>query len=250
MNKYLNNLNRIEVVVTMACTGKCIHCQEGDHFGYNTPIDKDNILKAIKRVIDNYDIKTVMTFGGEALLYPDITCAIHTLATISNVPKRQLITNGYFSNDLNKIKEVASNLKQSGVNEILLSVDAFHQDTIPLEPVKYFAKCLKENNIDTYLTPSWLVSIDHNNKYNIKTKEVLDKFKDLDIPTGEGNIIFASGNALKNLREYFGKEIDYSTPYDDDPYDITSLSFNYNGDVLNGNINEEDILDIIDSYEP
>ena len=28
MHKYLENLNRIEFVVTMACTGRCIHCSD------------------------------------------------------------------------------------------------------------------------------------------------------------------------------------------------------------------------------
>ena len=31
MNKYLKNINRIEFVVTMACTGKCKHCSQGSH---------------------------------------------------------------------------------------------------------------------------------------------------------------------------------------------------------------------------
>lgn len=29
MNEYIKNLNRIEFVVTRACTGKCKHCSEG-----------------------------------------------------------------------------------------------------------------------------------------------------------------------------------------------------------------------------
>ena len=39
MNKYLKNLNRIEFVVTMACTGKCKHCSQGEHKGSDS-IDK------------------------------------------------------------------------------------------------------------------------------------------------------------------------------------------------------------------
>ena len=31
MNEYLNNLTKIEFLVTYACTGKCKHCQEGEH---------------------------------------------------------------------------------------------------------------------------------------------------------------------------------------------------------------------------
>lgn len=31
MNKYLKNLQRIEFVITYACTGRCKHCSEGEH---------------------------------------------------------------------------------------------------------------------------------------------------------------------------------------------------------------------------
>ena len=31
MNQYLKNLNKIEFVVTYACTGRCKHCSESDH---------------------------------------------------------------------------------------------------------------------------------------------------------------------------------------------------------------------------
>ena len=50
------------------------------------------------------------------------------------IPVRQLITNGFFSRDGDRIKEAAGRLAQSGVNNLLLSVDAFHQETIPLAP--------------------------------------------------------------------------------------------------------------------
>ena len=38
-----------------------------------------------------------MTFGGEPLLYPETVCKIHSAAKEMNIPKRELITNGYFS---------------------------------------------------------------------------------------------------------------------------------------------------------
>ena len=41
MNEYVKNLNRIEFVVTMACTGKCMHCSEGDHTICTGHIDAD-----------------------------------------------------------------------------------------------------------------------------------------------------------------------------------------------------------------
>ena len=38
-------------------------------------------------------------------------------------------------------------LSYSGVQKVLLSVDSFHQETIPLDIVKYFAMCIKESGV-------------------------------------------------------------------------------------------------------
>ena len=96
-----------------------------------------------------------MTFGGEPLLCADTVFAIHKTATDMGIPHRQLITNGYFSNDMAKIKSVAQGLAECGVNDILLSVDAFHQETIPLDIVKAFAKYVFETGTIIRVQPAW-----------------------------------------------------------------------------------------------
>ena len=101
MNKYLKNLNRIEFVVTMACSGKCKHCSQGEHKSSDN-IDKNTAADAVRKIASEYNISSVMTFGGEPLLYHETVCAIHRAAMAMNIPQRQLITNGYFSKDLEK----------------------------------------------------------------------------------------------------------------------------------------------------
>ena len=96
-NEYLKNLDRIEFVVTMACSGNCRHCSEGDHAGYTEHIDPDTAVKAVREICAHYRIRTLMTFGGEALLFPDTVFRIHQAGTALGIPRRQLITNGYFS---------------------------------------------------------------------------------------------------------------------------------------------------------
>ena len=250
MNEYLRNLNKIEFVVTLACTGRCKHCQNGDPDDRSQNIDADIAQKAVREICENYRIRTVMTFGGEPLLYPDTICAIHRTAKDMGVDRRQVITNGYFSSDPDKIEETVKKLAESGVNDLLLSVDAFHQETIPLEPVLCFADCAVKAGIPIQLSPAWLVSLEDDNHYNIRTREIIKAFEPLGIPTGTGNIIFPSGNALKYLREYFDEDVIESSPYEEDPTDITAISFSENGDVLNGNVYQTDILDIINNYQP
>ena len=249
MNQYLKNLNKIEFVVTYACTGKCKHCSEGDHTNCGEHIDPEIAADAVRKIAEEYEIKTVMTFGGEPLLYTDAVYAIMKTAMELNIPKRQVITNGYFSKNNDKIREVAEQLALCGVNDLLLSVDAFHQETIPLCLVKRFAAEAKKCGIPIRLQPAWLRSAVDDNPYNRKTREILDSFADMEIPVGEGNIIFPEGNALKYLSEYFTDELP-ENPYVEDTSDVRCVSFEPNGDVLGGNVYERDIMGIIRDYAP
>ena len=249
MNKYLKNLNKIEFVVTYACTGRCKHCSEGEHNSCGERIDPVIASDAVRKIAAEYDIMTVMTFGGEPLLYTDAVYAIMSVAKELNIPKRQVITNGCFSKNADQIREVAQRLAACGTNDLLLSVDAFHQETIPLDVVKQFATEAKKCGIPIRLSPAWLVSATDDNPYNIKTRELLDSFADLELPEGEGNIIFPEGNARKFLAEYFTDALP-ENPYAEDPYDVRCVSFEPNGDVLGGNVYERDIMEIIKNYMP
>lgn len=249
MNPYLKNLNKIEFVVTYACTGKCKHCSEGEHTSCGERIDPQIAADAVRKIAAVYDIKTVMTFGGEPLLYTDAVYAIMTTAKELNIPKRQVITNGYFSKNADKIREVAERLAACGVNDLLLSVDAFHQETIPLDVVKQFAAEAKAFGIPIRLQPAWLVSATDDNPYNVRTREILGSFADLDIPANDGNVIFPEGNALKHLAEYF-TDTPPENPYAEGPRDVRCMSFEPNGNVLGENVCKRDIMEIIRDYAP
>ena len=248
-NRYLENLEKIEFVLTYACTGKCRHCSEGDHDGCSERIDPTVARDAVLKVAREYGIKTVMTFGGEPLLHTDAVYSVMSAAQELGIPRRQVITNGYFSTDVKRIAEVAKELARSGVNDLLLSVDAFHQETIPLEVVRCFAVEAKRCGIPIRLQPAWLVSREDNNPYNLRTREILASMAELGLNVSEGNVVFCEGNAKKYLSEYFSKDLP-ENPYRDDPCNVKCLSLSPNGDVLDGNVYKTDVMEIISSYEP
>lgn len=249
MNKYLKNFNRIEFVVTMACTGRCKHCSQGEHKS-SDKIDKDLAANAVRKIAEEYNIESVMTFGGEPLFCHETVCEIHKAAKEMNIHQRQLITNGYFSSDFDKIKLVAQKIIEYGVNEILLSVDAFHQETIPLEYVKAFATAVNVPNVKLKVHPAWLVSPEADNPYNNRTREILAEFNQMGIGTSEGNVIFPSGNALKYLGEYFDLNKETKSPYWEEPTDIRAICFSANGNILSSNIYKQDIKEILATYTP
>jgi len=250
MNKFIKNLNRLEFSVTLACTGKCKHCSQGSHINCTEHIDGDVAADIVHKVCQTFYIDSLMTFGGEPLLFVEDICKIHTEAKKMDIPKRQIITNGYFSKDDSIIKETAAKLVESGVNDILLSVDAFHQETIPLEPVKIFAEAVKATGISLRIQPAWLVSRKDENPYNKKTNMLLREFIQLGIKEGSGNIIFPNGNAVKYLGEYFKEGEIPVNPYKEDPKNIRAICISPNGDVLGGNVYCTDIMNLIEEYQP
>lgn len=251
MNPYLKNLNRIEFVITLACTGRCKHCSEGEHKGSGEHLDGDAAAEVVRRICGSFSIDSVMTFGGEPLLYPEVVSRIHRAAKEMGIPKRQIITNGFFAKEPEKIRQVAELILESGVNDILVSVDAFHQESIPLEPVRLFTKAVRTEGVRLHTSPAWLVSEEDDNPYNIRTGQILEEFEQLGIASSSGNVIFPSGNALKYLREYFDHCEPPANPYEENPMDIRAISISPNGDTtLGGNVYRTDILEIIEGYAP
>lgn len=218
-------INRVEFILTWDCTGQCKHCSQGKKGEGH--LDYSKLAGLLTRIKEKHPIESVMCFGGEPLLYPDEVIAIFEEAKRADIPRRQLITNGFFTRDPDKIAAVADKLSQCAT-EILLSVDAFHQETIPIEPVHTFANRAKH----VKLHPAWLVSPEDDNPWNLRTREILAQFGEL--PVSSGNMVFPRGNALKYLREYFPEALPTASPYDQEPGHITSLSVLPTGEVMEG----------------
>ena len=251
MNIYIQNLNRIEFIITYSCTGNCKHCSESEFKQKIGSLDADAAVRALKKINDIFHLQSVMTFGGEPLLFPNTVIAIHNAAKQANIPKRQLITNGYFSTNIDVIKTVAKNIAESGVKDILISADAFHQESIPLKYVLYFTENLLKNGANSVrVHPAWLVSKDDENPYNLKTRKIIKQFEPLGVSSSNGNVVFPAGNALKYLGEYFDKDTTYVNRYEQDPKNIRSACIEPNGNFLNCNINDENFLDDLNKYSP
>ena len=248
-NPYLKNLNKIEFAVTNACTGKCKHCSQGAHSADSEPFRFEIAAEAVKKISARYRIQTVMVFGGEPLLCADAVFSIIQAATEQKIPKRQIITNGYFSRDPRTVRHVAERLAECGVNDLLLSVDAFHQETIPLDAVRFFLAEAMTCGIPARLSPAWLVRPDDDNPYNRETRRILERLADVCACVGDGNVVFPEGNAKKYLAEYFTGEV-AANPYLEDAHDVRCVSFSPSGDVLDGNAYRQDVMEILERYAP
>jgi len=226
-------------------------------------VNKDMAVDIVRKVGQAYAPKSIMTFGGEPLLYPKIVCAIHEQAKKVGIPLREVITNGFWSIKPEKIQEIAWKLAKSGVNEVSISVDGFHQEFIPLNSVKKAATSSIEAGIERVeWNPCWVVSKHHDNKYNRRTRAILQKLRNLHVEEGEGNNAQPEGRARSSLAEFLpprtlvpkGKCGDI--PYTEALDTVRTISIEPDGRVAVcknfhiGNAFESDIIGILDDYDP
>jgi hypothetical protein len=248
VSKYVN-LTRLEYSVTYQCTSRCRHCyaHAGQPPGSPRHINADLAVQIVREIGQRYPLGSVMTFGGEPLLYPEVVCAIHAEAETLGIPVRHVITNGYWTRDESKIRAVAGALAQSGVNGVFISVDAFHQEYVPLEVVKRSAAALWDAGLrNVRWNPCWLVTEDDDNAYNRQTRAILGELETAlpTIPADDGNVMEPEGKALVNFRAYFQPGFDWSRKSCQDVPYVSRL------DDIRSICAREDVTQILARYDP
>ena len=255
MNKYIN-LKRIEFIITDNCTSKCSHC--------SIPVEKKNgvidlnvAIQALETCHSKFSIDSIMTFGGEPMLYPKITNEIHKKAYELGIEKRQIITNGFWTRDKEKIDNYSKMLKENKVNNILVSVDSFHEDHLDFEIVKYTVKSLSNQKFESLkIHPCWYEAPNSDNKYDNKTRELIKEIENLNIETSKGNILLPDKGSVKNHPERFPKTIDFSSlkctdiPYTNLPNNVESICLDTNGKIEMCNGDSYSISEFLRNYDP
>lgn len=229
-----------------------------------SPAKLGKFLGTLDYLLTVFKIESLMAYGGEPLLFPTAVTSIFRAATTKGVGKRELITSGYFSNDSAFINYVAEQLIAAGVNDVKISVDAFHQEHIPVQRIDPFIAALKANKFKNILLhPAWLVSQDADNYYNRETRRLLEVIsRTYDIKISRGNTITLSGLAKKYLWNYFPEQtIDLATTcgtiaHTNSLSDVKTLRILANGNIaicraiVIGNIFRSSIESIIQDYDP
>lgn len=262
-NRYLDP-RRIEFLVTFLCNGSCRHCYAPKQEpGYPEHIDESLAVEIIGKVGSEYDVESVMTFGGEPMLFPAIVCSIHREAARLGIPRREVITNGFWSRSVGETMEIAKELAEAGVNSLHFSVDAFHQEHIPLGVVRNAVEASLEAGIeDVALNPCWLVSEDDDNGFDRETRSILEELGELPARISSGNKVEPYGLALLNLREYLPPRVRAPTgrcgdmPYTEPLDSLKSISVEPDGkvavcnDLYIGDASETDVVRLIEGYDP
>ncbi|MGL1892721.1 MAG: radical SAM protein [Spirochaetaceae bacterium] len=257
MNKYLD-INRVEFLITGNCTSNCKHCSNSNVGGKSQYLTLEKGKKILDSVKKEYQLNSVMVFGGEPLLYPETTIQLLKYAKKLNIPNRQIITNAFWTKDRSKIDKICQMLKDADVNDILISIDSFHDEHLDYDLVEYaVSKLSKLNFPNIKLHPCWYISKDDNNKYDTHTNNLLENLAKYGIPRSDGNTLFAAGNAVKNFPNRFKpldniKHIDCGKlPYTESPKLLESIGIDPDGKVSSLCFGQSiEIEDFLENYDP
>lgn len=170
-----------------------------------------------------------------------------------------MLTNGFWGRNEKEAEELANKLKNSGLNCLGISVDAFHQQHIPIEHPRNAAAAAVSAGIEQV---AWNVAVldalDGGNKYDRKTARILKILEPLGI---EAHIhrVLPVGRAAKNLWRDFKRE-PLEGPCTSDPIlgndltNIQSITVEPSGEVdvcwglTIGNAKEKPLSQIVRQY--
>jgi len=169
----------VTLILTYRCTNQCRHCCYGAAPNRNTLMKIEEVRNYLKELSKIQLPEWVCIFGGETLLYPELLFNVISEVKKFEVPRVSVITNGFWGKDEQLARKYVKNLKNAGLNLLILSVDAFHQEFIPLEIVKTVlrvAEDVKMENIE--VDAKVLDNFEEQNVYNERTKALLKEIQE------------------------------------------------------------------------
>ena len=259
-NQYVQSIREIRLMVTYDCNGRCRHCLsiQRKHTGC---IPAKTAAAIICNLAQQIQLEKVTMFGGEPLLYPDTVEAVCRAAKQAGI-QSSLITNGGLWRDADDMQTQAELLLSLAPDEIILAVDTFHMEFIPLIRPYIFAGILKDKGYSGLkLRPLWVKDRGDENIFNQETRECLRTFEHLQIPIDPGLVIQPEGSGQRYIERFYQKgqlndafrcgslagTQSLSQP--------ASITIQPNGDVTVcnftiGNIYQNDPETILEEYDP
>ncbi|MFW9940484.1 MAG: radical SAM protein [Candidatus Thorarchaeota archaeon] len=188
----------IGIYLTYRCNSRCIHCSYGSEPNLNNLIDEEQVKSAFEMVKHFGRLETVKILGGEPTLYMSRLLRVVELARIYGASSVILITNGWWGKNEDNASNIVTSLKGAGLSLLLLSIDSFHAEHIPLNDVNRALHASKHIGIKYCIIMEFLESIYANNFYDRKSEELFQYYQKLGIPILPAKIVY-SGKAAEFL---------------------------------------------------
>ena len=166
----------------------------------------EDIRNYLDEAVSLSNLESFMVFGGEPMLFPDQAISAFEKAHKQRIPKISMLTNGVWGKTEQKAEELACRMEKSGLNILGISVDAFHQQFIPLEyPQRAALASIHAGIAEVTWNVAVVESLSGKNKYDRKTAKILKLLEPVGIEAHVHKVL-PVGRAARNLRRYLKRE--------------------------------------------
>ena len=141
----------------------------------------EDVERYLTEVTNAYPLHSITVHGGEPFLYFERLKHVVKTAKYLDISRRGVITNSYWAKTKGIAEKKLQELKKAGLTHITFSVDAFHQEFIPLENVVNAITSATNINFDIWIDSYFITDINADNFYNNKNREILKKLEEMDI---------------------------------------------------------------------
>jgi len=174
-------IKSVDFLLTFKCPSKCKHCSYKAGPERTGHMKLADVERYLKELTNTQPVQAITAHGGEPFLYFELLKQIMKKAKELKLPRRWVITNGYWAKTKAIARKKLVELKEAGLQCITFSVDGFHQEYIPLESVKNGIEVAASLGFEKVCVDSYfLVDPNSDNSYNILTRNALERLGELD----------------------------------------------------------------------
>ncbi|MDO8123243.1 MAG: radical SAM protein [Candidatus Hermodarchaeota archaeon] len=173
-------LTGVDLLLTFRCPSQCKHCvykagpQRAGHMNY------ENIRRWLAELKNTQPLEGITVHGGEPTVFFDTLLFAISTAKQLDIPKRGIITNGYWASTESIAQNTLRKLQQAGLTQITFSVDSFHQEFIPFEDVRRGVEAASQMSFDHIWVDSQFLELETpSNEYDIRTQKLLDALTEI-----------------------------------------------------------------------
>lgn len=253
------NLKGIGIYLTYQCNASCSHCAYGSEPSLKNVIDEKDVEVAFETINQLGQLQTVKILGGEPTLYMERLLRVIELARTYGATNIIVITSGWWGKRQARAQTIVTSLKQAGLSLLLISVDSFHTQYIPLEHVKGAVQAAADGGMRYCVLMNLLESIHADNQYDRQTREMIQELLQLSIPIVPGKVTYL-GRAVELLSPMYQGERTLPTrcplpPFLDSFAEPSGIAIDPLGyvtlchGIAIGNMKERPLADILTEYE-
>jgi hypothetical protein len=220
--------------------------------------------KWLSVLTSTHPLESITIHGGEPVLYRPLLESVLKVATELQVPRRGIITNGFWAQTKRTAHRILTALKHSGLTSITFSVDGFHQEFIPLEYIRIgLQEAVSLNFTKVSVLSHFLSSVDADNQYNKHTTQLLMALEDIQGVQTNRFVLSLYGRAADTLAGLVEKKEELPTGPCSLPYWLggnlhnpKAIEIDSEGNITLcpgiciGNLQTQPMADLVEDYSP